>query len=427
MAVKYGSLPFDAQIAFFRKKLALPTRSWTDIWQENHDHAFVVADANKIALVEDLQTAVQKAIEQGATIETFRKDFDRIVSDHGWSYKGGRNWRTRVIYETNLRTSHAAGRFEQLQQFGFWQYHHSPASEDPRPEHLGWDGLVLPKDDPFWQTHYPPNGWGCKCSVTGMSKARMQRYGLTPSESPKIESEIVSVGTRGPNPRTVRVPKGVSPGFAYAPGRDAWMRVHAIQPKGDAPWPFTKHGDWPDGRPKSRIIPDVAARDLMPNPRPFTQSRMLEPGLTDEAYVKRFLAEFGATIATPALFTDVTGEALIIDSKMFWNEARKQWKSTKRGRETLLLMLADALKDPDEIWVAMEWHNTLRRAVVRRRYVARYHLPDGVRPGFAVFEAGSDGWIGVTTYPRDFATDDEFDLELNKVRRGNRIYKRAEK
>ena len=56
-----------------------------------------------------------------------------------------------------------------------------------------------------------------------------------------------------------------------------------------------------------------------------------------------------------------------------------------------------------------------------------YQLPDGTLPGFAVFEVGSDGWFGVTTYPRDFATDDEFDLELNKVRRGNRLYRRAEK
>ena len=36
-----------------------------------------------------------------------------------------------------------------------------------RPQHLEWDGLVLPVDHPFWKTHAPPNGWGCRCMRQG--------------------------------------------------------------------------------------------------------------------------------------------------------------------------------------------------------------------------------------------------------------------
>ncbi|MCH4828902.1 hypothetical protein EJB19_004110 [Flavobacterium columnare] len=25
--------------------------------------------------------------------------------------------------------------------------------------------MVLPKDDPFWQKYYTPNGWRCRCHV----------------------------------------------------------------------------------------------------------------------------------------------------------------------------------------------------------------------------------------------------------------------
>ena len=42
-SVSHTQLPFAEQIDFFRSKLNLPTESWTDIWQSEHDRAFVVA------------------------------------------------------------------------------------------------------------------------------------------------------------------------------------------------------------------------------------------------------------------------------------------------------------------------------------------------------------------------------------------------
>jgi len=34
-----------------------------------------------------------------------------------------------------------------------------------REEHAQWDGLVLPINHSFWNTHLPPNDWGCRCTV----------------------------------------------------------------------------------------------------------------------------------------------------------------------------------------------------------------------------------------------------------------------
>lgn len=412
MAVKYGSLPFDAQIAFFRKKLALPTRGWTDIWQPNHDHAFVVAGATKMALIEDMQAAVQQAIEQGTTLAEFRKKFDKAVSEHGWSYQGSRGWRSRLIYQTNLRTSHAAGRYAQLQKLEYWQYHHSIGANNPREQHLAWDGLVLPKDDSFWETHYPPNGWGCRCYVTGMSKSRMQQKGLNPSASPDVPMRKVIVGINTPNPRTVEVPEGVSPGFAYAPGQSAWMYSHIPVAKGQPPHGF------------ENLIPNRGASDLLVNARTFPSERILPKGKSPEFYVQAFLKEFNADIGKPVTITDHAGDPLVIGDAMFKRLRNGKWKATKNARAEYTLMMADVIRDPDEIWVAMEWNHVKNKAVVRKRYVSNMVLEDGTRYGFTVFEYDKNGWSGVTTFAHEFASGSEFDDAVLRMRKGIRLYKK---
>ncbi|MCV6474819.1 phage head morphogenesis protein, partial [Pseudomonas aeruginosa] len=215
MALRATSLPFAEQNQFFRRKLNLPTNAWTDIYTREHDYAFVVAGANRDDLVQDFRQAVEKAIADGTTLEEFRRDFDRIVAKYGWSYRGGRNWRSRVIYETNMRSSYMAGRLEQLmavrEERPYWQYLHSDAVEHPRPKHESWNGLVLRWDDPWWQYHFPINAWGCQCSVRALSEDDLRRMGKDgPDEAPPIVWQARTIGQNSPDgPRVVEVPEGI--------------------------------------------------------------------------------------------------------------------------------------------------------------------------------------------------------------------------
>lgn len=220
----YGSLAFREQESFFRRKLNVPTEAWTDVYANGHDTAFMVAGANRDDLVADFRGAVDRIIADGATLEDFRRDFDQIVAKHGWDYKGGRAWRTRTIYETNLFSSYSAGRYEQLMAVRetrpYWMYMHSDAVQNPRPHHLKWHGLILRWDDPWWQTHFPINAWGCQCYVVALSEADLRRMGKTgPDQAPPMEWEDRLIGQRSPGgPHVVRVPAGIDPGFEYAPG-----------------------------------------------------------------------------------------------------------------------------------------------------------------------------------------------------------------
>ena len=173
----------------------------------------------------DFRRAVDKAIADGTTLEEFRRDFDDIVAKYGWQYHGGRDWRSRIIYDTNLHASYQAGRYEQQQEMKalrpYWEYRHRDGQKHPRPEHEAWNGLVLHCDDPWWQTHYPVNAYGCKCTVFAHSKRSLAQRGLKVGEAPAIEWQQQLIGKNSNNPRVVDVPKGIDPGFDRIPGKNA--------------------------------------------------------------------------------------------------------------------------------------------------------------------------------------------------------------
>lgn len=406
----HGSLPFKEQAEFFRRKLNLPTTSWTDIYTQEHDWAFVVAGANRDAIVSDFRAAVDKAITGGSTLEDFRKDFDRIVAKHGWDYNGGRNWRSKVIYETNLNTSFAAGRWEQLQHAPYWQYEHSDWVEHPRAQHVVFDGLVLERENPWWKLYFPPNGWGCQCKVKGLWQRDLLRLGKQgPDPTPEIKWAEHLIGQRSPNgPRTVSVPEGIDPGFEYAPG-SARLRSAIPPERPDPPVPGSAGGHG---------LPNLQPLAPLPPPRPVASNLLLPKGLQPEEYVKAFLEPLGASLEQPSIVRDAIGERLAVGKELF-QTAQGDWKVQKLGREVFIPLLARALLEPDEIWVRLEWLYALGKAVVRRRYIARFAVEGQEVPTLAVFELGSDGWAGVTTFQGAAQTSQDW-------RVGTRLYSREE-
>lgn len=391
MALKATSLQFAEQNQFFRRKLNLPTNAWTDIYTREHDYAFVVAGANRDDLVQDFRQAVEKAIVDGVTLEDFRKDFDRIVAKYGWSYRGGRNWRSRVIYETNMRSSYMAGRYEQLmavrEDRPYWQYLHSDAVEHPRPEHEAWNGLILRWDDPWWQYHFPINAWGCQCSVRALSDDDLARMGKKgPDEAPPIVWQTRTIGQNSPDgPRVVEVPEGIDPGFEYIPGQ-ARLDSAVPQPRDEGPTPPTPG------------LPTRPASDPLPAPRPVPASQILDEDMLDTDAIKRFLRPFGATPEQPAVFRGVGGESLVIGKEMFDASADGELAIHQPDLEKKwLLLVSEALQQPAEVWVRLEWIEALRKAVVRRRYLASFQVEGEDAPVQVVVESDANGWATSTS------------------------------
>ena len=218
------SLPFEEAIQFFRQKLGLKSEIWSAIYAEEHDHAFTVAGVMRDDMLTDFRLAIDTAIADGTTYQTFLGEFDTIVGKYGWSYNGSRGWRSRTIYETNIRASYQAGRYAQmtdpdvLKYRPNWMYQHGD-SVHPRPPHVAWHGTVLPADDPWWESHFTPNGWGCKCRVVALSGRDLTRLGKSVGSAPNDGTfEWVNPATG----EVRNIPRGIDPGWDYNPGAAAW-------------------------------------------------------------------------------------------------------------------------------------------------------------------------------------------------------------
>lgn len=208
---------FEEQVRYFEKKLNLPTNSYLDVLGAEHDYFFMVAGANRNEVLMAFREAVDEAIAKGETLEGFRKRFDQIVRDTGWDYNGGRNWRSRIIYDTNVYGAYNRGRLQQHLDLAdvlpYWEYQHNDNAH-PRQEHIDLDGTILPANDPFWRYYYPIKAYGCHCTVIAHDEDDLKAMGRTVSQSPKVEYVEKTVGIRSGNPRTVQVPKGYDVGFA---------------------------------------------------------------------------------------------------------------------------------------------------------------------------------------------------------------------
>lgn len=85
--------------------------------------------------------------------------------------------RLRTIYDTNMQSAFAAGRYKAMlasaEARPYWEWRHITIS-NPRKQHVALNGRLFRFDDPFWNVAYPPSEWGCKCRVIARSAREVE-------------------------------------------------------------------------------------------------------------------------------------------------------------------------------------------------------------------------------------------------------------
>jgi len=347
--IELRPLPPEEAIAYFRAKGYEIGFDWRDVWREEHVRAFTVAKAMAPEILQTIREALDRAIAEGSTIDRFVRELRPLLEAQGWW--GRRNMvdpltgeerevqlgsprRLQVIYETNLRMAYQAGRWERIQATkGALPYLRYTAVMDgrTRPQHRAWHGTVLPADDPWWDTHYPPCGFRCRCTVIQLNERTLKRRGWSVTGRPAAFEQVPFT-----NPRTGErgtVERGIDPGFDYNVGK-AYLR--SLSPR---PVPGIEGKATHAAADQADRAGAVAA---------FLEEFQLEEGET-RIHVDQL--GFGLAVG-PGLFLDASGEPAEMQAEL-------------AGR---LPEVARALRSPREIRTAWDQGEDGRPILVRRYF-----------------------------------------------------------
>lgn len=235
--------PDPAAVAFLAGKGVERSWRWPSVWREQHATAFTLAGVWRLDVIAAAQELTTQSVAAGETYEMFQAGFAERLAKLGFAgrqvveeFPEGRRivnlsapWRSRVIYDTNVRQAYAAAEWTAIEEtkatFPALMYL-GVRDERTRASHAQFFGIVLPVDHPFWRTHFPPNDWYCRCFVIQVSVDDLASGAVALTS----EAELAAMGYN-PDPatwpewrhektgRTARTPPGIGPGFAYNAGQ----------------------------------------------------------------------------------------------------------------------------------------------------------------------------------------------------------------
>ncbi len=129
IAARFDLAPEKAVEFFLGKKELQETFDWRDMLHQHHDRAFTIAKMMDLSLLGEVKQTVDRAITEGWAFERFRTELTPLLISRGWwgrqemtdpetgetrEVQLGSARRLRVIYDTNLRTSYAAGHWSRI-------------------------------------------------------------------------------------------------------------------------------------------------------------------------------------------------------------------------------------------------------------------------------------------------------------------------
>jgi SPP1 gp7 family putative phage head morphogenesis protein len=186
--------PHEEAAALIRGKPAITRSVFDQLLPELRARAFTVTGIEGANTLQRIRDAIA-GIATGQTWDDAKK---QIVEDLDPYLGDGAQVRAEML----LRT-HGFQAF----QGAFWR----SAQKDPdtthlqyltmeddrvRDSHAALDGVVLPKDDPFWAKHFPPWEWGCRCLTRSMNSDQVDEERAADADKNPEDHNVIEGAVR---------------------------------------------------------------------------------------------------------------------------------------------------------------------------------------------------------------------------------------
>lgn len=167
--------PHEEAARLVAKKTPMQQRVFRKLLPELRARAFTVAGVESLDQLGRVQEAIadyargQTAEGEGVTWDDAKQ---RIVAELPFLDDAAASNRATVLLRTHGFQAYQASNYQAAMADEDTTHLQYLATEDShvRDEHLALHRLIVPKEDPFWQDHFPPWDWGCRCRVVPLSR-----------------------------------------------------------------------------------------------------------------------------------------------------------------------------------------------------------------------------------------------------------------
>lgn len=187
------TFPNEAAADYIHGKAVADPTHFGNLPPQLKQRAFTVAGIEQLDALQRIRDAVAK-LPEGASWDEAKKEIAAEISPFVGGDDKAAKARANFMLRTHGFQAYAVARHQQqmsvARDFPYWKYE-TVGDSRVRPGHAALDGKVLRADDPWWNTHYPPWDWGCRCIVVAIDE----------DDVDELELEVTPDGNHMPNPQ----------------------------------------------------------------------------------------------------------------------------------------------------------------------------------------------------------------------------------
>jgi hypothetical protein len=175
MDISFKPTPNDEAIALIEGRAVVLSNVFYAMPHEIRARLFTVSGVDSTQVIQAVRDQVA-AIPAGQTWQKSQRNIRAALEP--FLGEDGAKRRAEIILRVNAYQAFATANHREIMEdpdTTHCRYVHGNC-EVPTPSHLALDGIVLPKDDPFWYDHTGPWGHlGCVCTKIGLDDWQVAR------------------------------------------------------------------------------------------------------------------------------------------------------------------------------------------------------------------------------------------------------------